>query len=532
MAKYPIGVQDFESLITEGFTYIDKTQYLYSLKNEGRIYFLNRPRRFGKSLLISTLQCYFEGKKDLFKGLAIEKLEKDWEVYPVMKISFSTNDYNQDGILESKIELYLSQWEALYGKDELAKNIGDRFLNVIKAARQKTGKRVVVLVDEYDKPLLDTLELDKKVKDADGYELQLSEKNRIILKSLYSAFKDADPYLQFVFLTGVTKFGQITVFSGFNQPADIGFDPTYEGICGITEAELYDVFKERIKELALQWGTDEEGVKAMLKKNYDGYHFTSRMTDIYNPFSVLNTMKTGELKDYWFKSGNPEYLIRLLARTEVNIQELAGKYYTESEFVEYKADAEQPLPMLYQSGYLTFKEQDLLTRQFLLDFPNDEVRKGFLTLIANNYLKTKQGNNATTILGDVIRALYKGNTAEARDVLTAFFASIPYTAYRRKGQKAKEQHFHYTFYLLLRLLSTFVVSTEKAQSQGRVDCVVEVPGYIYIFEFKLDGTADEALQQIEDKGYAREYLTDKRPITRIGCVFSSKTGTICDWKET
>jgi len=532
MAKYPIGIQDFADLITEGYTYIDKTYYLYPLKNEGKIYFLNRPRRFGKSLLISTLQYYFEGRKELFKGLAIEKQETEWKQYPVMKISFSTGEYNVDGILTERLETLLSRWELEYmGVVSEKKSYGTRFLDVIKAAKEKTGMGVVVLVDEYDKPLLDTLELDKIVKDADGHELQIGEKNRGILKGLYSAFKDADPYLKFVFLTGVTKFGQITVFSGFNQPRDIGFDPRYEAICGITEAELYEVFKDRIAELAPYWNTDEEGVKAMLKKNYDGYHFTSRMTDIYNPFSVLNTLASGELKDYWFKSGNPEYLIRLLARTKVNVQDLVGKYYTESEFVEYKAEAERPLPMLYQSGYLTFKECDMLTQQYLLEFPNDEVRKGFLTLIADNYLKTKQGSSSATTLGNVVRGLAKGNTAEVRDTLTAFFASIPYTAYRRKGQKAKEQHFHYTFYLLLRLLSTYITYTEKAQSQGRVDCVVEVYDYIYIFEFKLDGTADEALQQIEDKGYACEYLTDKRKLTRIGCVFSSKTGTISDWKE-
>lgn len=531
MIKYPIGVQDFDKLITEDYTYVDKTKYIYDLAHGGNIFFLNRPRRFGKSLLISTLKCYFEGRKDLFKGLAIDTLEKEWKQYPVMKISFSTGEYNNDGILAENIEAFLREQEEKYGKNNVDKSIGRRFFNVIKAAKEKTGMPVVVLVDEYDKPLLDTLELDKVVKDDDGYELQIGEKNRSILKGLYSVFKDADPYLKFVFLTGVTKFGQLTVFSGFNQPADIGYDPTYEAICGISEEELYHVFRDRIKELASLWCTDEDGVKARLKKNYDGYHFSSKMTDIYNPFSILNTMKIGDLNDYWFKSGNPEYLIRLLAKTNVNIQELVGKYYSESEFIEYKADAERPLPMLYQSGYLTFKDCDKLTRQYLLDFPNDEVRKGFLTLIADNYLKTKQGSTSSTVLGDVVRGLAKGNTDAVRNTLTAFFASIPYTAYRRKGQKAKEQHFHYTFYLLLRLLSTYVIYTEKAQSQGRVDCIVEVLDYVYIFEFKLDGTADNALQQIETMGYAREYLTDKRHLKKIGCVFSSKTGTICDWKE-
>ena len=528
--KYSIGVQDFEKIIKQGYTYVDKTKYLYDLAHSGNIFFLNRPRRFGKSLLISTLKYYFEGRRDLFKGLAIDSLEKEWKQYPVMQLSFSTGEYSNDGILKETIDAFLSEQEAKYGGSPEGTSFSRRFYNVIIAAKKKTGMPVVVLVDEYDKPLLDTLELDKMVKDDDGYELQLGEKNRTILKGLYSVFKDMDAYLKFVFLTGVTKFGQITVFSGFNQPQDIGFHPNYEAICGISESELYDVFKERIAELAPQWHTDVEGVKAMLKKNYDGYHFTSTMTDIYNPFSILNVFSSGVIMDYWFKSGNPEYLIRLLAKTKVNVQDLVGKFYTESEFVEYKADAEKPLPMLYQSGYLTFSECDMMTHQYLLDFPNDEVARGFITLIANNYLKTKQTNNSSTTVGDVVRALAKSDTDAVRDILTAFFASIPYTAYRRRGQKAKEQHFHYTFYLLLRLLSTYTVYTEKCQSQGRVDCVVELADYLYIFEFKLDGSADEALRQIEDKGYAREYLTDQRPLKRIGCVFSSKSGTISDWK--
>ncbi len=422
--KYPIGIQDFEKIIEGGYVYVDKTDFIYDLAHDGNIYFLNRPRRFGKSLLVSTLQYYFEGKRELFRGLAIDRLETEWKKYPVMKISFSTGEYSQDGILKERLEGLLDQWEGLYGKGAEKSSISERFFEVIKAAKDKTGMPVVVLVDEYDKPLLDTLELDKVVKGEDGHEMQLGEKNRHILKSLYSVFKDADPYLKMVFITGVTKFGQITVFSGFNQPQDIGFLPKYEAICGITETELYNVFKERIAQLAPEWDTDADGVKAMLKKNYDGYHFTNRMTDIYNPFSLLNTLSSGELKDYWFKSGNPEYLIRLLAKTKVNVQELVGKYYSEPEFVEYKADAEKPLPMLYQSGYLTFKEFKKLSQRYKLDFPNDEVSRGFLSLIASNYLKPTYASPTST-MGGVVDALAEGDTAEVRNILTAFFASIP-----------------------------------------------------------------------------------------------------------
>lgn len=528
--KYPIGIQDFESIVTGGYVYIDKTKYIYELVTSGKIYFLNRPRRFGKSLLISTMKYYFEGRSELFKSLAINNLEREWEKYPVFHISFSTGEYNSDGVLDNRIEVLLSEWESLYGKSENAETFGERFLYVIKAAKEKTGLSVVVLVDEYDKPILDTLEHNDVVKSSDGYDILLSDKNRNILKGLYSVFKDADPYLRFVFMTGVTKFGQITVFSGLNQPQDIGFNPKYEAICGITEEELYSVFGERIEELGTEWKVGVEDVKKLLKKSYDGYHFTNRMMDIYNPFSLLNTLSSGVLTDYWFKSGNPEYLIRLIARTNVNIQELVGKYYAESEFADYKADSERPLPMIYQSGYLTFKDYKMVSQRYLLDFPNDEVKRGFVALVANNYLKPKR-QGALSVMAAVVESLAEGNTDDVRDQLTTFFASIPYTAFRRKGEKVREQHFQYTFYLLLRILSTYVVYTEKVQSMGRVDCVVETDKYIYVFEFKLDGSAEDALRQIEEKGYAMEYIKDNRLVKKIGCVFSSRTGTISDWME-
>lgn len=528
--KYPIGIQDFESVIRDGFTYIDKTEIIHKLVTSGKSYFLSRPRRFGKSLLLSTLKCYYENKRELFKGLAIDTLQPEpWEEHPVIHMSFAGGYFVEDGMLNRMIEGMLSDCEKKYGVEDRKQDITPRFIEIIRAARMQTGKRVVVLIDEYDKPLLDTFETTFMHTKANGEKESLCEHHRTLLKQLYSAFKDADADLQLVLLVGVTKFSQISIFSGFNQPNDISMDPRYEAICGITEDELYTCFGERLRELAEQWGVDVDNVKYELKKKYDGYHFSLKNTDIYNPFSLLNALSKGIADDYWFKTGNPEYLIRLIQSTKLNIQELVGKRYTVSEFIDYKADDERPLPMIYQSGYLTIKEYSPLSETYKLDFPNVEVARGFLPLLTNSYLKTKQ-HSSTSLMAQVVEALGADNLDEVRDALTAFFASIPYTAYRRKGMKAKEQHFHYTFYLLMRILSTYLVYTEKCQSQGRVDCVIETHNNIYIFEFKLDGTADEALQQIEDKGYATEYLTDPRPLRKIGCVFLSKNGTIGEWK--
>ena len=524
--KYPIGIQDFEKIINDGYVYVDKTALIHRLVTEGSIYFLSRPRRFGKSLLVSTLKYYFQGKKELFKGLAIDELEKEWAEYPVFHLSFGGENFLLSDSLEKKIEDALGGWEALYGTDPNKTSLGNRFAHVLKAAHQKYGRRSVVLIDEYDKPLLDVLDTGYTIQ-ANGKERLLEEHNRNLLRGLYSVFKEADEDLQFVLLTGVTKFSQVSVFSGFNQPADISMDRKYEALCGITEEELYDVFSTPITEMAEEYHCTVDEMKERLKKQYDGYHFGRRLTDIYNPFSILNAFSQMQISDYWFSTGTPTYLIRLLNHTKENLNELTGKYYDPSQFVDYKADVEKPLPMIYQSGYLTVKDCKLERNTFLLDFPNNEVKKGFVTLVANNYLKT---HDSSTWTQDTVDALEAGDLEKFRKLLTSFLADIPYTMRRKETEREKERYFHYTFYLLMRMVSVYTVYTEKQQSEGRVDCIIETPQYIYIFEFKLDGTAKEALQQIEDKGYARPYVSDTRALYKVGVSFSSETGTVDDWK--
>lgn len=518
--KYPIGIQSFDQIIEDGYVYVDKTDMVYSLAKEGKIYFLSRPRRFGKSLLVSTLKNYFLGRKELFKGLKMEALEKDWKVYPVFHLDFNSTNFTVKGNLELKLGGLLEEWENEYGLTvpENGLDLGDRFVKVLKAAHKVTGLRAVVLIDEYDKPILDVLDYDK----------ELEEEHRNILKGFYSVFKSADEHLQFVFLTGVTKFSQISVFSGFNQPFDIGMHGKYETLCGITQEELETVFKESIEELSESYGCLYDEMKSMLKSQYDGYHFSKKMTDVYNPFSLLNAFASGDINDYWFCSGTPTYLIRLLSHYSENMNDLTGKYYSPKEFIDYKADVERPLPMIYQSGYLTIKDFDSRRNKFLLDYPNNEVKEGFLSLVASSYFNTSE--NIDSWIDDAVDQLRDGKIDDFRTGLTSFLASIPYTMRQKENERERERYFHYTFYLLMRLISVYTVYTEKIQSHGRVDCIVETKDFIYIFEFKLDGTVDEAMRQIEDKGYAEEYASDTRKLYKIGAVFSSETGTIEDWK--
>ena len=524
MMKYPIGIQSFDQMIEDGYVYVDKTDLIYQLVTTGKIYFLSRPRRFGKSLLVSTLKCYFQGRKELFRGLAIDKLETEWAEYPVFHIDFNGDNFTKANVLEQKIENHIADWEKTYGKSDTAQTTGDRFVHVLRQAHKRYGRRCVVLIDEYDKPILDVLDTDYKVT-IDGEERPLEDWHREVLKGFYSTFKSADEDLQFVLLTGVTKFSQVSVFSGFNQPADISMDRRYETLCGITQEELERYFAEPIHELAEEYGCMDEEMKKRLKHQYDGYHFSKGMVDVYNPFSLLNAFAARDIRDYWFASGTPTYLIRLLNHTQEDLNELTGRYYRSEEFIDYKADVEKPLPMIYQSGYLTIKDCNLRRGTFLLDFPNNEVKNGFVSLVATDYLKPKE--NVNSWIQDVLDALEAGKPEQLRTLFTSFLAGIPYTM---RDKREKERYFHYTFYLIFRLISVYTVYTEKEQSQGRSDCIVETDDYIYIFEFKRDGSADEALAQIEAKGYARPYEGDKRKLYKIGVNFSSETGTVEEWK--
>ena len=544
MMKYPIGIQSFETIRRNGYVYVDKTDLIYRLA-QGHVYFLARPRRFGKSLLVDTLRCYFEGRRDLFEGLKIMDLEQEWTKYPVISFDFNGLIRSEENALRNYLFSVVTETEKEY--DIAHKDINDlglRFRDLIAGLHEKTGQQVVVLIDEYDKPLLDLLETGTT-----SDEQQLAA-NRELLKGFFSIFKAADRHLRFVLLTGITKFSQVSMFSGFNQPDDISIDSRYDTLLGITEQELHTVFAEGITELADVLGNDVDETKEMLKMRYDGYHFSKRMVDVYNPFSILNTFAKLDMRDYWFASGTPSYMVRLLSKSQEEVMTYTARYFGEEMFVDYKADTEKPLPMLFQSGYLTIKDANKRFNTYRLDFPNNEVKQGMITLLANNYLQPKE--DTPSWVNQIVYAMEDGDTDQVRRLFTAFLAETPYSMRPKKDQKDRERlrvgeqssgmlYFHYTFYLLMRLISCYTVYTEKQLSEGRADCIIETPKYVYIFEFllrqasqsaerKLDGTADEALQQIEDRGYAKAYEADARPLYKIGASFSSKTGTIEEWK--
>ena len=526
--NYPIGIQDFASIINDGFVYVDKTNMVYELIKDKGVYFLSRPRRFGKSLLVSTIKYYFEGRHDLFKGLKIESLEKKWETYPVFEIDFNGSNYTEADALEQTLNGYLVKWEQQYGVQPATDQPGRRLADVLHQAHVQTGKTCVVLVDEYDKPMLDAMDTGLKTRVGDN-EMLIEDHNRETLKAFYSAFKLADADLRFVFLTGVTKFAQVSVFSGFNNAQDISMSPRFDAICGITTEELNSVFAPAIEELANANAVSVAETKSQLKQRYDGYHFSKGMTDIYNPFSLLNTFKSEDARDYWFASGTPSYLMRLLAHSNEDIQGIIARSYEAQEFVDYRATVEAPVPMIYQSGYLTIKGYNREDEEYKLDFPNHEVASGFLAILASGYFHTPTEPNSWA--NKLKKALHHGKPEDFRNLLDDFLASIPYSVRESNSEKSHERQFQYTVYLIMRLIGSCrnTVYHEKGTSKGRADCVIETPRYVYIFEYKLDRPAAEAMTQIGDRGYADPYVHDGRPVYAIACSFSSETGTISDW---
>ena len=526
--NYPIGIQDFAKLRENNFVYVDKTDMVFDITKNDGVYFLSRPRRFGKSLLVSTIKYYFEGRHDLFKGLKIENLEKKWETYPVFEIDFNGSNYTEADALEQTLNGYLIKWEQQYGVKPATDQPGRRLADVLHQAHVQTGKTCVVLVDEYDKPMLDAMDTGLKTRVGDN-EMLIEDHNRETLKAFYSVFKLADADLRFVFLTGVTKFAQVSVFSGFNNARDISMNPRFDTICGISREELNNVFSSSIEELANINMLSVEEAKSQLQQRYDGYHFSNGMTDIYNPFSLLNAFADDNIRDYWFASGTPSYLMRLLAHSNEDIQGIIARSYEAQEFVDYRATVEAPVPMIYQSGYLTIKGYNREDEEYKLDFPNHEVASGFLAILASGYFHTPTEPNSWA--NKLKKALHHGKPEDFRNLLDDFLASIPYSVRESNSEKSHERQFQYTVYLIMRLIGSCrnTVYHEKATSKGRADCVIETPRYVYIFEYKLDRPAAEAMAQISDRGYAEPYAHDGRPVYAIACSFSSETGTISDW---
>lgn len=523
MRKLPIGIQSFEDLRNNGYLYIDKTGYIRKLVESGKVYFLSRPRRFGKSLLLSTMEAYFEGQKELFKGLEIEKYEDSklederWIHYPVLFISMSGGAYKTQTGLSEKLSYSLHQFEDRYGiSHQTSFNLPTEFQYCIEEAYRITGKQVVILVDEYDKPLLENM-LDNK---------QQENENRDIFKSFFSVLKDEDKFLKFVFITGVTKFSKVSIFSDLNQLNDISFDPEYAGICGITEDELTADFSEEIDSLAEQNGLSRNECISELRKNYDGYHFSRSPISVYNPFSMLNAFSKHDFGRYWFETGTPTFLYKKLEQSGRPVQDFSiGVKATEARMSDYRAENVDLIPLYYQSGYLTITGFDKRFREYTLAFPNDEVKYGYLEslipLTNPSYPVPDSGFNA----GRMTKYLENDDSEAFMKMLQSLLASIPY--YEGKAPE-NEQAWRNIVYAVFTVLGQYV-RAEVHSSNGRSDCIIENDKYVYIFEFKQDKTADEALSQIEEKGYELPYLASKK-IIKIGANFSSKIGTIDEWK--
>ncbi len=509
---YPIGIQSFETIRTEGFVYVDKTALVYQMLRRTGYYFLSRPRRFGKSLLVSTLEAYFSGKQELFKGLAIERLEAKWKKHPVFRLDLSARNYKDENSLNAELNRHLVKWEATYGLvSDQTFAPEERFANVIQRACEQAHEKVVILVDEYDKPLLQTIDRPK-----------LQETYRDILQAFYGVLKSQDDYIRFGFFTGVTKFSQVTIFSGLNNLNDISMDAEYVDICGISEKELHAYFEESIKVLAAANNLSYEETCNQLREQYDGYHFKQNTIGIYNPFSLLNTFTKKEFNDYWFRTGTPTFLVKLLQNKNYQLQSLEGKKAVESALSTVNYTLSNPIPVLYQSGYLTIKGYDPETRFYTLGFPNKEVEKAFLSFLLPYYTPVPDSEKAE-FLNELIIDVHEGKPERFLLRLQTLFAGQDH---RIVGDK--ELYFQNVFYLLFRLLS-FYVKVEEPTSDGRIDFIIYTKNYIYIFEFKLDHTAEEALQQIKDKQYARPFQMDPRKLFLIGVNFSSKTRTIEKW---
>ena len=507
---YPVGIQNFEKLRKEGYFYVDKTALMYRLVTTGSYYFLSRPRRFGKSLLISTLEAYFQGKEELFDGLAVASLEKEWKQYPVIHLDLNAKKFDGPEDLIRLIDRQLLVLEAEYGKVKTDETIDDRFVSLIRNMNGRTGERVVILVDEYDKPLLQTIGNDA-----------LQNEYRAILKAFYGVLKSMDGYIRFALLTGVTKFGKVSVFSDLNNLMDLSMDERYTDICGVSEEELLRDFDEDIRALALNNGQTYEQACAQLKEDYDGYHFCPDSPGIYNPFSLLNTFAKGRYGSYWFETGTPTYLVELLKKSDYDLEQMSREE-TDSETLDSIFTGDNPIPVIYQSGYLTIKKYDREFGLYTLGFPNREVEEGFLRFLMPYYAKsdrTKSGFEIKRFVDDV----RKGDIDGFMERLQSFLADCPYELARDI-----ELHYQNVLFIVFRLAGLYT-RVEYHTSRGRIDMVVQTVDYVYVMEFKLDGSAEQALQQIEEKQYALPFAKDSRKVYRIDVNFSSETRNIDRW---
>lgn len=510
--KYPIGEQSFSSLRRMGCLYVDKTAFIRKIVEGGSKYvFLARPRRFGKSLFLSTLKSFWKGERDLFEGLEIDSMDWDWAPYPVLHLDFNRERYAEPGLLEAALNDLFKEWERAYDIREVSDNLPARFRNIIKGAHDKTGRQVVILVDEYDKALVGNL-----------HKKETFEHYRESLAAIYTNFKGAADHIRLVFITGVSRFGRLSVFSDLNNLDDVTFQNDYADICGITEKELHENFKIGIGKLAQAWGWDYDKACRELKDSYDGYRFAAGGSDIYNPWSVLNAMSVSKIGNYWNETGFPSLLIESLKKLNANLEKIFNGYCSEDDLKGLDLLSPDPRALLYQTGYLTIKGYNSRINKVRLGIPNKEVKIGLFNNMLPYYVDTT-ASTPGKVVRNIVRGFKRGNPEEAMLAMQTYFAGVSY-----KLRMDNENNFHNAFFLLVDLLG-LNTEAEAHTSDGSIDILIKTEDYIYIIELKYDHTAQQAIDQIERKRYVRPYLTDSREVICIGASFSSETRCIEDW---
>lgn len=519
--KYPIGIQTFSRIIREGYLYVDKTDLVWELAHYATCVFMSRPRRFGKSLLTSTLESYFKGERELFEGLKIMELEQEWTRYPVIRLDLSMcKAQGSPDALRYALTLLTAPFERLYGVDPAEKTPGQKLSGLIHRAYKKTGRQVAVIIDEYDAPLLDVLHKDDILEDM-----------RQVMQEFYVPLKANEQYVKFCFITGITKFSQLSIFSTLNNMLNVTMDPAFAAICGITEQEMLGLLSEDVRLLAGRHECSTEEMQQKLKQRYDGYHFSEKSPDIYNPYSLLATFQQGRIANYWFDTGTPSYLIRQLKRYDADITDVEALEVPASAFDQPTEDMSSALPLLYQSGYLTIKDYDRETFIYTLSLPNQEVRCGYAEGLLPVYTGLETKDVQVGFAAKFWRALKRGDVDQAMRDMQTFLAGVPYVEgfkEKLKDVANKEGFYEYTMYLVFSMMNVYARTQVKCAG-GRTDMVVWMPDTTYVFELKVNGTAMEALQQIDDKGYAIPYQADGRRVVKVGVKFNADTRVPEEW---
>ena len=512
--RYPVGIQTFSEIRERNYLYIDKTQYLVDFIDKGYKYiFLSRPRRVGKSLFASMIHAYYEGRKDLFEGLAMGEYEKEWVKHPVLHFDMSGAKHMDTKQLEGYLDYLLLPYEKQFGTEENKdKEPNIRFANIVKAAYEQTGQKVALIIDEYDAPLLDVV-----------HEEQNLAALRRVMQNFYSPIKMLDPYLEFVFLTGITKFAQLSIFSELNNLFNISMYDQYSAICGISSNELHTQMLPDVEMLAERLHLSVDDTFALLKKKYDGYHFSENSEDVYNPFSLIKALASQKIGDYWFDSGTPTYIIKLLQKYNVGLRDLSGQDAGVSDFDVSPENMTTALPLLYQSGYLTIKHYDPMINLYTLGYPNEEVRTGMIRSLCANYLIPAEGTNSSFVI-KFVKAVVADDMEQALTLMRAYLAGVSY----RLSNKT-ERDVQTIFYLVFSLIGGFI-NVEEESSHGRADVVITLPSTVYVMELKFDGSADAALRQIDDKGYLIPYSADGKRLVKVGVNYSSEERTITEWR--